>query len=114
MIYKRVIPNVTTAALTLGGGAGLVGCGGGDGPVESYCKTAADCYGYGSDGVDDCIEYYQNFLSYYDAACRSSIRSVLGCMSRLSCEDLEYDSYDACYDEYVEAYDTCDFDSYYE
>jgi hypothetical protein len=109
MIYKRTIPKVTMAALTLGGaGVAVMGCGKGD-PVRAYCQKIAECDGYSSRYVDRCVEDWNYYLSYYGPRCERAIRRALSCLSKLTCRQLDSGSaiYSNCGDEIIDAYYEC-------
>jgi hypothetical protein len=109
MIYKRTIPKVTMAALTLGSaGAAVMGCGKSD-PVRAFCQKIADCENYGSRYVDRCVDDLNHELSYYGPRCERAIRSVLSCMSGLTCRQLDSSTaiYENCGDEILDWYYEC-------
>lgn len=102
----RALPRVAITTLALGGPAVLAGCGGSGGgdAIRAYCTQAADCAGYTGSAtyINNCVNGYNNQLSYYDSACQGAIRRALACVSGSSVCDAS-----GCIPQIQDAVGTC-------
>jgi hypothetical protein len=112
MGFKRVIPKVGVAALTLGGGAAAFGCSSDDAtgsqdPVESFCNKLAECGDIDDTtaAFNECVEGRESYIadeaSYYGEECERAIRQALACVGGLSCHDLltYSDDFEECFED---------------